>query len=106
MLHRRAALSRRRGDGLYQSEHEFLSAVDPGYEAPISAVYSLGNRSAAIRIPKYANQPGTARFEFRLRMRPRTPTWQWSAQLLAGMDGIRKGMDPTAWGLARWTRIS
>lgn len=70
----------------------------PGYEAPISAVYSLGNRSAAIRIPKYANQPGTARFEFRPPDATANPYLAMVAQLLAGMDGIRKGMDPTALG--------
>jgi glutamine synthetase len=37
----------------------------PGYEAPVNAFFSLGNRSAAVRIPKYADQPDTARIEFR-----------------------------------------
>ena len=32
----------------------------PGFEAPVNAFYSLGNRSAAVRIPKYATQPGAA----------------------------------------------
>ena len=36
----------------------------PGFEAPVSAVFSLGNRSAAVRIPTYANRPENARFEF------------------------------------------
>ena len=37
----------------------------PGFEAPVNAFFSLGNRSAAIRVPEYADQPDTARFEFR-----------------------------------------
>lgn len=70
----------------------------PGYEAPISAIYSLGNRSAAIRIPKYANQPDTARFEFRPPDATANPYLAMAAQLLAGIDGIQKRMDPTAMG--------
>ncbi len=70
----------------------------PGYEAPISAIYSLGNRSAAIRIPKYANQPDTARFEFRPPDATCNPYLAMAAQLLAGIDGILKRMDPTALG--------
>ena len=37
----------------------------PGFEAPVSAIFSAGNRSAAVRIPSYANKPDTARIEFR-----------------------------------------
>ena len=46
----------------------------PGFEAPVSAIFSLGNRSAAIRIPKYANRPESARLEFRPPDATRTPT--------------------------------
>jgi len=70
----------------------------PGYEAPISAIFSLGNRSAAIRIPKYANRPDNARFEFRPPDATCNPYLAIAAQLLAGVDGIRKGLDPTALG--------
>ncbi len=70
----------------------------PGYEAPISAIYSLGNRSAAIRIPKYANQPDTARFEFRPPDATCNPYLAMAAQLLAGLDGILKQIDPTELG--------
>ncbi|HMM34078.1 MAG TPA: glutamine synthetase, partial [Thermoanaerobaculia bacterium] len=70
----------------------------PGYEAPISAVFSLGNRSAAIRIPKYANRPDNARFEFRPPDATANGYLAIAAQLLAGVDGIRKGLDPTALG--------
>jgi glutamine synthetase len=67
----------------------------PGYEAPINAFYSLGNRSAAIRIPKYANQPNTARFEFRPPDATCNVYLALAAQLLAGLDGIRQQIDPT-----------
>jgi glutamine synthetase len=70
----------------------------PGYEAPISAIYSLGNRSAAIRIPKYANRPGTARFEFRPPDATANPYLAMAAQLMAGIDGIANELDPTEMG--------
>ena len=70
----------------------------PGYEAPVSAVFSLGNRSAAIRIPKYANRPESARFEFRPPDATCNPYLAIAAQLMAGIDGIRRDLDPTALG--------
>jgi glutamine synthetase len=70
----------------------------PGYEAPISAIYSLANRSAAIRIPKYANKPDTARFEFRPPDATSNPYLAMAAQLLAGIDGIERQLDPTELG--------
>jgi glutamine synthetase len=70
----------------------------PGYEAPVSAIFSLGNRSAAVRIPKYATRPESARLEFRPPDATCNPYLAIAAQLLAGMDGIRKKLDPTALG--------
>jgi glutamine synthetase len=70
----------------------------PGFEAPVTAIYSLGNRSAAIRIPKYANRPESARFEFRPPDATCNPYLAMAAQLLAGLDGVEKRMDPTALG--------
>jgi len=70
----------------------------PGYEAPISAIYSRGNRSAAIRIPTYANRPESTRFEFRPPDATGNPYLAVAAQLMAGLDGIAKKMDPTALG--------
>jgi len=70
----------------------------PGYEAPISAIFSLGNRSAAIRIPKYANRPESARCEFRPPDATANPYLALAAQLLAGIDGIRRRLDPTSLG--------
>jgi glutamine synthetase len=70
----------------------------PGYEAPVSAIFSLGNRSAAIRIPKYANRPESARLEFRPPDATCNPYLAIAAQLMAGIDGVRRRMDPTALG--------
>jgi glutamine synthetase len=70
----------------------------PGYEAPVNAFFSLGNRSAAVRIPKYANQPDTARMEFRPPDATCNIYMALSAQLLAGLDGIHRQTDPTTAG--------
>jgi len=70
----------------------------PGFEAPINAFFSLGNRSAAIRIPKYAGQPDNARFEFRPPDATCNVYLALAAQLLAGLDGIQRQIDPTAAG--------
>lgn len=70
----------------------------PGYEAPINAFFSLGNRSAAIRIPIYAAKPDNARFEFRPPDATCNVYLALAAQLMAGLDGIAKQIDPTEAG--------
>jgi glutamine synthetase len=70
----------------------------PGFEAPINAFFSLGNRSAAIRIPKYADQKDTARFEFRPPDATCTVYLALAAQLMAGVDGILNKIEPSAEG--------
>ena len=49
----------------------------PGFEAPVNAFFSLGNRSAAVRIPKYANQPDTPVWNSAPPMPPAMSTWRW-----------------------------
>jgi glutamine synthetase len=70
----------------------------PGFEAPVNNFFSLGNRSAAIRIPKYTRQPDTARFEFRPPDATCNVYLALAAQLMAGIDGIRRKIDPTEAG--------
>jgi glutamine synthetase len=70
----------------------------PGFEAPVSAIFSVANRSAAIRIPKYADRPESVRMEFRPPDALGNPYLSLAAQLLAGLDGIRNRLDPTALG--------
>jgi glutamine synthetase len=66
----------------------------PGYEAPVVFSYSSANRSAAIRIPTYVSSSDEKRIEFRISDATANPYLLLSALLLAGMDGIEKGIDP------------
>jgi len=66
----------------------------PGYEAPINLVYSMRNRSAAIRIPMYSSNPKTKRVEFRCPDGTANPYLAFSAILLAGLDGVLNKIDP------------
>jgi glutamine synthetase len=70
----------------------------PGFEAPVNLFFSLGNRSAAIRVPKYAAAPAEKRIEFRPPDGTCNPYLAMAAQLLAGMDGIQRELDPTELG--------
>ena len=70
----------------------------PGFEAPVRLFYSLGNRSAAIRIPKYATTHDEKRMEFRPPDATGNVYLALAAQLMAGIDGIQKKFDPTKMG--------
>ncbi|EXF24993.1 glutamine synthetase [Nesterenkonia sp. AN1] len=65
-----------------------------GYEAPVNMVYSQGNRSAAIRIPITGANPKAKRLEFRAPDPSSNPYLAFSAQLMAGLDGIRNRIEP------------
>ncbi len=67
----------------------------PGYEAPVNLFFSLANRSAAIRVPKYTRDPLSKRIEFRPPDATCNPYLAMAAMLLAGIDGIKKKMDPS-----------
>lgn len=66
----------------------------PGYEAPVNLTYSQRNRSAAIRIPVYTENPKTKRIEFRPPDNSCNPYLAFSAMLMAGIDGIKNRIDP------------
>ncbi|MBW3621084.1 MAG: type I glutamate--ammonia ligase [Actinobacteria bacterium] len=66
----------------------------PGYEAPVNLVYSARNRSAAVRIPISGPNPKAKRIEFRVPDPSCNPYLAFSAQLMAGIDGIRNKIEP------------
>src|SRR4051812_18035366 len=68
----------------------------PGYEAPVNLVYSQRNRSACIRIPMYSEAPRAKRIEFRCPDAAANPYLAFAAMLMAGLDGIERGLDPGA----------
>lgn len=71
----------------------------PGFEAPVRLFYGLANRSAAVRIPKYAVSHDEKRIEFRPSDATCNVYLALAAQLLAGLDGIRRNLDPTELGM-------
>lgn len=71
----------------------------PGFEAPVHLAFGRANRTAAIRIPGYL-EPSQARIEYRPPDPSCNPYLALAACLMAGIDGIRQGIDPQAkgWG--------
>ena len=69
----------------------------PGFEAPINLVFSKGNRSAAVRVP-LTDCPSAKRIEFRPPDPASNPYLAFSALLMAGLDGIRRGIEPSEHG--------
>ena len=66
----------------------------PGFEAPVNLAYSMRNRSAAVRIPMYSDNPKSKRIEFRPPDCTCNPYLSFAALLMAGLDGIRNELDP------------
>ena len=66
----------------------------PGYEAPVNLAYSSRNRSAAIRIPTYSENPKTKRIEYRPPDPAANPYLAFAALLMAGLDGVLNRIDP------------
>ncbi|WP_432479268.1 type I glutamate--ammonia ligase [Nocardioides sp. GXQ0305] len=66
----------------------------PGFEAPISLVYSSRNRSASVRIPITGANPKAKRVETRFPDPSANPYLAFSALMLAGLDGIKNKTEP------------
>jgi glutamine synthetase len=69
----------------------------PGFEAPIYIVWSRRNRSALVRVPVYYRGPEYAaqkRIEYRGIDPSCNPYLAFSCLLMAGLDGIKKKIDP------------
>ncbi|MCL4307864.1 MAG: type I glutamate--ammonia ligase [Candidatus Thermoplasmatota archaeon] len=69
----------------------------PGYEAPVFIAWSRGNRSANVRIPAYQRgHPEAKRIEYRTPDSAANIYLTEAALALAGLDGIKKKMEPPA----------
>jgi len=66
----------------------------PGYEAPVNLAYSARNRSAAVRIPMYSDNPKAKRIEYRPPDPAANPYLAFAALLMAGLDGVQNKIDP------------
>ena len=66
----------------------------PGFKAPVNLVYSARNRSAAVRIPMYSENPKAKRFEFRCPDPTCNGYLIFTAMLMAVLDGIENKIDP------------
>jgi len=79
--------------GIVASTTNSYKRLVPGFEAPVNLVFSKGNRSAAVRIP-LTDCPSAKRIEFRPPDPTANPYLAFSAMLMAGLDGIRRGIEP------------
>ncbi len=66
----------------------------PGYEAPVLVFFSFANRTAAIRIPTYIQRPSDMAMEYRIPDASANPYFAIAATVMAGLDGIRRKLDP------------
>ena len=66
----------------------------PGFEAPVNLVMSARNRSAAVRIPMYSENPKAKRLEFRCPDPTANGYLAWTAIMMAALDGIQNEIDP------------
>ncbi|MEY7973345.1 type I glutamate--ammonia ligase [Saccharomonospora xinjiangensis] len=66
----------------------------PGYEAPVSLVYSQRNRSACVRIPITGSNAKAKRIEFRCPDSSGNPYLAFAAMVMAGLDGIKNKIEP------------
>lgn len=66
----------------------------PGFDAPVSLVYSQRNRSACVRIPITGNNARAKRIEFRCPDSSGNPYLAFAAMMMAGLDGIKNKIEP------------
>jgi glutamine synthetase len=66
----------------------------PGYEAPVNLAYSASNRSAAVRIPTFSENPKAKRIEYRPPDPSANPYLCYTALLMAGLDGVLNKIKP------------
>lgn len=82
--------------GLTNPSTNSFKRLVPGFEAPVKLFFSLANRSAAIRVPKYAVAPHEKRIEYRPPDFTGNVYLVLAGMLMAGLDGIESKLDPAA----------
>lgn len=66
-----------------------------GFEAPIYITWARMNRSALIRVPRWFEGKGeSARVELRCPDASSNPYLAFAVMLMAGLDGIKRGLEP------------
>lgn len=85
--------------GITNSTVNSYRRLVPHFEAPTSIAYSKRNRSAAVRIPMYYKRAEkTKRLEFRCPDPVCNPYLAFAVQLVMGLSGVEKKLDPTKLG--------
>jgi glutamine synthetase len=93
LLHHTPALM-----GLGNASTNSYRRFAPNLAAPMKLFFGVSNRSSALRIPGYAINEREARVEYRMPDATANCYLIIAAQLLAGLEGVTKKMDPTAMG--------
>lgn len=85
--------------GITNSTVNSYRRLVPHFEAPTAIAFSKRNRSAAVRIPMYfKNEEKSKRVEFRCPDGVGNPYLGFAAQLVFGIEGIQKKLDPKKMG--------
>jgi len=82
--------------GLTNPSTNSFKRLVAGYEAPVDLFFSVGNRSAAVRVPRYAVTEADKRIEYRPPDFTGNAYLSLAAMLMAGLDGIESEIDVDA----------
>ncbi len=83
--------------GISNASTNSFKRLTRGYEAPVSLTFGPADRTAAVRIPRWARGEAT-RVEYRAGDFTGNPYLTLAALVMAGIDGVRRGADPVAEG--------
>ncbi len=71
--------------------------LNSGFEAPVSLTFGPADRTSAVRIPRWA-RGDQIRIEYRPTDLTCNPYLALAAMVMAGLDGVERGLDPVADG--------
>ena len=109
-LHRRHPAPRAVAAGVHEPDGELYKRLVPGYEAPDQPGVQPAQPARPACIPITGNNPKAKRLEFRFADSSGNPYLAFAAMLMAGIDGIKKKIEPLApvdkdlYGSSRRTR--